>query len=901
MLHVQPHDFFDRPDDDTPSSRTPAVHMSQKAKRTILDVGLGLGIMLAALSGGAYLMVKNTTTDDRSKASGEPQSVLAFSVSPSSAMTPGQSFSVDLTLDTTGDKDYTVSGVDAVVSYSFTSFEEPSEKKRCSKDADCREGSTCYQPPMPLCPEGVTCTQVLPEQYCLSKKDEVVNPDPPTSGPCREQTVQCVKEPCEKVIVCDGSQIPEGGGTRDRAKEASLPVFFPAQLLLKEVKTGSIFDEYPTVNKRDISSNQNTVSISGVKTYTIDDQGYFKGFSGKGVVATLLFVAPSVPGTFRINYIYKGATATDDTNINGFSNLLAASVQKPQERLLSSPSSYEGGVGTQPVPSSTPVVVGSISLKCSSKNTTCPKGMYCKMMENAGVNEDGSAPGVCTGVDQANLRMCSTDSDCGSDEYCSSPEGVVVKCEEGRLCPAQPFFPPHCTSRPQQSPSPTPTVQKACQDVVNGLLPVAPLRVHSGGVYANWGGLKERWFIDNDPSNTSWYYIYPKDGRYIVMKWYKGLSALGGDPKNDVVVMTVENPLCYNALTNTFGFPPLEGPPPGERPTPVPSPLPVPTKSPTSTSACGWCGDSCGRVNPLLGCPDRVREPNVVCIEENNACVVKKAPPNCSYQSVQCVKAPCYPVLVCSGEASPTPTSSPKPVVTLRIPVEIGLEGNPAMLPSLTLYAAPVIQAAQEVKTNLPSISFGDTQLQAIGTVPFQRDERGVLHGVFEIVDQGIMKMLTRPSYLYIDTPSHLRTYYGKPISYTMSMTTTLNFGTLATGNVYADPTSSAKDNTINTFDVAEMFTQWGDPKTECVGSDTGACFRKYQSADLNGDGIVNNRDYALLINNFGKQGAQFPPGSAKTPPMDWDIDKRFIQPEPPVPSGGGGEELAPVNRAPVQ
>jgi hypothetical protein len=43
----------------------------------------------------------------------------------------------------------------------------------CQSDADCFENEFCYQPPMPECPEGMMCAQVMPAQYC--KLDPVSN------------------------------------------------------------------------------------------------------------------------------------------------------------------------------------------------------------------------------------------------------------------------------------------------------------------------------------------------------------------------------------------------------------------------------------------------------------------------------------------------------------------------------------------------------------------------------------------------------------------------------------------------------------------------------------------------------------------------------------------------------
>lgn len=41
--------------------------------------------------------------------------------------------------------------------------------ENCSVDADCDAGMYCYQPPMPECPTGQSCVQVLPDKICQTK------------------------------------------------------------------------------------------------------------------------------------------------------------------------------------------------------------------------------------------------------------------------------------------------------------------------------------------------------------------------------------------------------------------------------------------------------------------------------------------------------------------------------------------------------------------------------------------------------------------------------------------------------------------------------------------------------------------------------------------------------------
>jgi hypothetical protein len=36
----------------------------------------------------------------------------------------------------------------------------------CETNADCSNGFVCYQPPMPACPSGMSCTQQMPDKVC---------------------------------------------------------------------------------------------------------------------------------------------------------------------------------------------------------------------------------------------------------------------------------------------------------------------------------------------------------------------------------------------------------------------------------------------------------------------------------------------------------------------------------------------------------------------------------------------------------------------------------------------------------------------------------------------------------------------------------------------------------------
>lgn len=69
----------------------------------------------------------------------------------------------------------------------------------CQTDADCSSSEYCYQPPMPECPSGMACIQVMPPKQCAEKTG--LNPSPAPEG-CHYQQVQCFQAPCDPILVC---------------------------------------------------------------------------------------------------------------------------------------------------------------------------------------------------------------------------------------------------------------------------------------------------------------------------------------------------------------------------------------------------------------------------------------------------------------------------------------------------------------------------------------------------------------------------------------------------------------------------------------------------------------------------------------------------------------------------
>lgn len=68
----------------------------------------------------------------------------------------------------------------------FTIQESP---ENCQLDTDCPNGQICYQPPMPSCPPGVGCAQVMPAKIC---QDPTSSPSPsPSPVSCPEDARIC--------------------------------------------------------------------------------------------------------------------------------------------------------------------------------------------------------------------------------------------------------------------------------------------------------------------------------------------------------------------------------------------------------------------------------------------------------------------------------------------------------------------------------------------------------------------------------------------------------------------------------------------------------------------------------------------------------------------------------------
>lgn len=281
---------------------------------------LGLVLLISGLIASAAAVLRSTEL--RRKAAEIQGSQLLFKGP--QKVNVGEKFTVDLVLDTTTDAQYTISGVDAIVSYQgATLFDVWPGKIFDSYPTFCV--------PRPPCADGikddsgriVICDPAPGIQWCPPQSPSALMPPPPI-------------KPCGGIagVICPQGYecVYDNGSTEVPYPDAQGVCQIAGQKKLL-----------------------NPVTISGVKNYSVNDKGYFNGFTGQGVFATLTFVAGN-PGKVTIGFVYKGPSATDDTNINGFLANQPVSLQKPQERLVVAPASYgvEVVAGLTPTPTPTP-------------------------------------------------------------------------------------------------------------------------------------------------------------------------------------------------------------------------------------------------------------------------------------------------------------------------------------------------------------------------------------------------------------------------------------------------------------------------------------------------------------------------------------------------------------------
>lgn len=116
----------------------------------------------------------------------------------------------------------------------------------------------------------------------------------------------------------------------------------------------------------------NQIKISGTKTFAVDDKGYFKGFTGKEVFATLNFVA-QYPGKVEIKLI-------PGSSIKGYLISQPASSGEPKERLFSNAPNLSLEVVSDQTCTPLNIDCGGKSLDdCTATMGAPPNGRWCPL------------------------------------------------------------------------------------------------------------------------------------------------------------------------------------------------------------------------------------------------------------------------------------------------------------------------------------------------------------------------------------------------------------------------------------------------------------------------------------------------------------------------------------------
>lgn len=233
-------------------------------------------------------------------------------------------------------------------------------------------------------------------------------------------------------------------------------------------------------------------------------------------------------------------------------------------------------------------------------------------------------------------------------------------------------------------------------------------------------------------------------------------------------------------------------------PTPTPTPTPTITPRPTPTPT------------PLASC-------NSAC-NNNNDCPANTLCYMGSCRNPMCVTSSSC---ICS---SPVPTPTPTPYPWQAVNIRLNYEGMNERPLEVTLLGQPNHPDAAPVK---------------LGSI-----QGYIAQGLIAILVPS--EVVGQQYFLYIDTPSHLRKYLSTTTpTKIVSSPMELDFGQLTPGDIYRDVRNN-KDQLVNTFDVSDSYSQWSG------ASDIMKEGRV--PADLNGDGVVNNRDLALMLENFGRK-----------------------------------------------
>jgi hypothetical protein len=650
--------------------------------------------------------------------------------------------------------------------------------------------------------------------------------------------------------------------TKTEARSSSL--IFPSpqtgELEAINIFPGNLYDSYPI---KEIDNNSKTIKISGsasnIKNY----------FSGSGVFASIEFKAVK-EGPITLAFAYDGPQSTGDTNVVGLVGGL------PQE-ILSPPPPLSLAIGQITTPS--PISATSLPITCKTglnsftaynpcfggfhnAKYSCYDGSSGLLGESTSCKSSSTwkkyAEDACQGKSNCPGPIPSASPITGCHKPCSGgdcPEGLKcgTPCPPGKICvQVLTCYNPECPYEKNcvcSSPTPTsvPGTAQCNEDCLNR--PCAPgltclhykcsgpdntSKCAGAAMCRNPDCPAKEDCNCSSPTPTSLpspiacipegqtMPVYPG---YNCCPGLKPIAPVVPDKNNNCpTTILLGSSICTKCGDGTCGLGENKCNCPSDCPSPTPTTSPSPVPVPGCHKPCsgGDCpeGLKCG-----TPCP-----PGEICVQ-----VLTCYNPWCPYEE-NCV---------CS---SPVPTPPPKPTSTPMPSTWLDFK--------LTLadrLESPKGLGNQTEVTIYYTLPEEPNRLILLGTTQTQTDGSGSL----ALSDNLVGK---KPLF-YARTPSHLRKLGGMliNISFIIAGQNTLSFGELIPGDIYIAPGSKEQDNVINSFDVAELFQQWGRIRQE-TSANTQSKFvvprrEIKRNADFNGDGIVNNWDLKILFSNFGKTG----------------------------------------------
>ncbi len=263
------------------------------------------------------------------------------------------------------------------------------------------------------------------------------------------------------------------------------------------------------------------------------------------------------------------------------------------------------------------------------------------------------------------------------------------------------------------------------------------------------------------------------------------------------------------------------------------------------------------------------------------------------------VPPPPPPTVTPTPTTTPTPTPTPEPRVMINFRLQLEGRKNHATVVDIYGMTTTIVRPSKEVLQALGAGGSVNVTEGSGAPMPVGRmDKLGT--AVTDPYGNGILSL--DPTYagstylLFAQTPSHLRKAAQNYQAITLGVGQNpvcraeictqevkyVDFGTLIAGDVYADANGS-KDNLINTFDAGVVFANWSSAYIVADKEQPRETFLPEQPAlaDLNGDGVVNNRDLAMLMTNFNKRGdTSIPPSDIKVTPAPRPLPVTTVVPQ---------------------